>query len=100
MENSEILGLPELATETTLLAVHMKNASYTYPSRAFRAWGLLLKNLCFSDSIPPYFRGGPELGRKVRSASLRKEVDVGRPVNFPTAFWACSSEKQDVPCAV
>ena len=36
MENSEILGLPELATETTLLAVHMKNASYTYPSRAFR----------------------------------------------------------------
>ena len=36
MENSEILGLPELATETTLLAVHMKNVSYTYPSRAFR----------------------------------------------------------------
>jgi len=37
MENSEILGLPELATETTLLAVHMKNASYTYLSRAFRS---------------------------------------------------------------
>ena len=36
MEESGTLEIPELTTETTLLAVHMKNASYTYPSRAFR----------------------------------------------------------------
>ena len=36
MENSEILGLPELAFFNDTATTEIYTASYTYPSRAFR----------------------------------------------------------------
>ena len=76
MENSEILGLPELATETTPLAVHMKNASYTYPSRAFSK-GFCARKFMLLRLPGPLFQRGCRTGAEGQKCIIEEGSRCG-----------------------